>query len=148
LGECPVGVPGADFGVCRRKDDDIVFVRIFRSNQSLTGRAFAYGYTRRRLSPTRRKRLAGSLATRQGVCRCSPRTASPRPGNRLSRRITSTSIDPNTVTPQAHLPLRGSNADDHAKQRLMPTVRDLIQTAVIAKTPAGQIRGHLKMGQF
>ena len=33
--------------------------------------------------------------------------------------------------------LRGNNADDHAKQRLMPTVRDLIQTAVIAKT-----RGH------
>lgn len=33
--------------------------------------------------------------------------------------------------------LRGNNADDHAKQRLMPIGRDLIQTAVIAKT-----RGH------
>ena len=34
--------------------------------------------------------------------------------------------------------LARNNADEHAKQRLMPIVRDLIQTVVIGKTPGHQ----------
>ena len=34
--------------------------------------------------------------------------------------------------------LARNNADEHAKQRLMPIVRDLIQKVVIGKTPGHQ----------